>query len=113
MIEVGEIIGEEEGELSIKGEEEGEILVKDDVWSNEDSQVNMLPNMQEISKKGIHKHMFKCSDCQKEFTSLNRFIDHKQLKHGIADFNEEIKTRCNNLMNNLLEKVEPEHMKPS
>ena len=112
VMEVGEINAEEEGELTIKEEEEGEILIKDEIWSNEDSQVNMLPKLPKIYKTGFHKHMFKCSDCQKELTSLNRFIDHKRLKHGIADFNEEIKTRCKNLIKNLHEKVEPEHMKP-
>ena len=112
VIEVGEIIGEEEGELSIKEEEEGEIYIKEEIYSNDDSKTKMFLAMQKISEKGQHKHKFSCSDCQKELTSLNRFVDHKRMLHGIMDFNEEINTRVINLMKNQLEKVELEHMKP-
>ena len=112
VVEIGEIIGEEEGELLIKEEEEGEISIKEEIYSNDDSKAKMFHTMQKISEKGHHKHRFLCSDCQKELRSLSRFVDHKRIIHGIADFNEEIKTRVINLMKNQLEKVKLEHMMP-
>ena len=76
VIEIGEIIGEEEGELSIKEEEEGELLIKEEVCSNDDSKANRFLTMQKISEQGNHNYKFSCNNCQKEFTSIIKFTDH-------------------------------------
>ena len=110
VVENGEIIEEEEGELSIKQESEQPKKIKGDICTNDDSKENMFLTMQKITQQGNQR--FTCNECKQELTSLNRFIDHKRLKHGITNINEEIKTIGNIFMQDKHEQIKSEHVKP-